>query len=122
MKTILLPGGLGYIGSHTLVEMLSVSDVKTIIIDDYSNCQEDILERIYSILPSDKVSHIHVRTGNILDAKFLQEVFLEQQEIGTPIEGVIHFAAKKNAPESVQFPMLYYENNVIGSMNLLKMV
>lgn len=49
-------------------------------------------------------------------------MFEEQRKCGTPIEGIIHFAAKKNATESVELPLLYYENNVAGSLNLLKMM
>lgn len=47
MKTLLLPGGLGYIGSHTIVEILSIRKVKIVIIDDYSNCQQDIVDRLF---------------------------------------------------------------------------
>lgn len=47
MKTLLLPGGLGYIGSHTIAELLDSHDMKIVIIDDYSNCQKDILKRIF---------------------------------------------------------------------------
>ena len=47
MKTILLPGGLGYIGSHTIFEILSQFKMKIVILDDYSNCQKDIVERIF---------------------------------------------------------------------------
>lgn len=50
MKTILLPGGLGYIGSHTIVEILEKYPMKIVIIDDYSNCQEDILDRLFQVL------------------------------------------------------------------------
>lgn len=65
---------------------------------------------------------IHVKKGDILDTKFLERVFQEQVEEQTPIEGIIHFAAKKNANESVVEPILYYENNVQGTLNLLKMM
>lgn len=47
MKTILFTGGLGYIGSHTIVQLLSVKKVKIVIIDDYSNCHEDVVNRIF---------------------------------------------------------------------------
>lgn len=50
MQTLLLPGGLGYIGSHTIVEILSVKDTRIVIIDDYSNCQQDIIDRLFEIL------------------------------------------------------------------------
>lgn len=55
VKTILLPGGLGYIGSHTIVELLKLYKIKIVIADNWSNCQEDVLERIFKILsPEDR--------------------------------------------------------------------
>ena len=47
MKTLLLPGGLGYIGSHTIVELLSSANYKIVVLDDYSNCRRDILQRLF---------------------------------------------------------------------------
>lgn len=47
MKTVLLPGGLGYIGSHTIVEILHTRKTKIVVIDDYSNCQQDIIDRLF---------------------------------------------------------------------------
>lgn len=47
MKTLLLPGGLGYIGSHTIVEILNIRKIKLVVIDDYSNCQQDIVDKIF---------------------------------------------------------------------------
>lgn len=74
MKTILLPGGLGYIGTHTIVEILEKHEMKIVVIDDYSNCQKDILDRLFEIL-GEKKKFIVVKQGNILDLKFLTEVF-----------------------------------------------
>jgi UDP-glucose 4-epimerase len=50
MKTLLLPGGFGYIGTHTIVEILKKTKVKIVVIDDYSNCQEDTEDRLFSLL------------------------------------------------------------------------
>ena len=47
MKTVLLPSGLGYIGSHTIVEILHTRKTKIVVIDDYSNCQQDIIDRLF---------------------------------------------------------------------------
>lgn len=120
MKTLLLPGGLGYIGSHTIIEILQQRKTKIVIIDDYSNCQQDVTDRLFEILDPEHQGCIVVKKGNILDYSFVESVFQQQKDNGTPIEGIIHFAAKKNATESVLVPMLYFENNVTGSMNLLK--
>lgn len=122
MKTLLLPGGLGYIGSHIIVEILNVRKVKLVVIDDYSNCQQDIVDKLFEILTPEQQQSVHVKNGNILDYEFLEKVFQEQKDIGTPIEGIIHFAAKKSTIESVLMPLYYFENNVAGSLNLLKVM
>lgn len=104
IKTVLLPGGLGYIGSHTIAEILDKYTMKIVVIDDFSNCREDITERLYKVIGEDKKPLIHIERGNILDIGFLERVFEQQRSEGTPIEGIIHFAAKKNANESVKKP------------------
>ena len=63
-----------------------------------------------------------VHKGNILDLEGLDNIFKMYEDKKTPIDGIMHFAAKKAIGESYQKPMLYYENNVIGSMNLFKMM
>jgi UDP-glucose 4-epimerase len=60
--------------------------------------------------------------GDILDRAFLQGVFQRCQEEGRPLTSIIHFAALKSAPDSVRIPLEYYENNVVGSMNLVRMM
>ena len=60
--------------------------------------------------------------GNILDLPFLEGLFKSYKESNEPIDGIMHFAAKKAIGESFQKPMMYYENNVVGSMNLFKMM
>lgn len=56
----------------------------------------------------------------MLDLNFLFSVFEDQNKLDTPITTIIHFAAKKCVPESTKFPILYYENNLVGSLNLFK--
>lgn len=85
MKTVLLPGGLGYIGSHTIVEILQTRKTKIVVIDDYSNCQQDIIDRLFEILEPEQRTCVHVKKGNILDLEFVQKVFQEQKDEGTPI-------------------------------------
>ncbi len=111
MKAILVTGGLGYIGSHTVVE-LQIAGFKAVIIDDLSNTRVEVLEGIEAI------------TGErpdleILDLKEKESVteFFEKHKT---IEGVIHFAASKAVGESVENPLLYYENNVGTLVYLLK--
>lgn len=112
MKNILVTGGLGYIGSHTVVELLE-HGYKPIIIDNLSNTNMDVLERIRKICGVD----VTFFKGDIDDKDLLRKIFLEH-----PIHGVIHFAAYKAVGESVQFPLKYYRNNVGGLITLLEVM
>jgi UDP-glucose 4-epimerase len=111
MKRILVTGGLGYIGSHTVVE-LQKAGFKTVIIDDLSNASVDVLDGIRSI------------TGELPDLEILdlkeKEAVSEFFNKYTDIAGVIHFAASKAVGESVENPLLYYENNIGTLVYLLK--
>ena len=71
MKTLLLPGGLGYIGSHTIIAILHQRKTKIVIIDDYSNCQQDVTDRLFEILEPAHRDCIVVKKGNIMDYKFV---------------------------------------------------
>ncbi|TPX70438.1 UDP-glucose 4-epimerase [Spizellomyces sp. 'palustris'] len=106
---VLVTGGAGYIGSHTVLELLQ-SGYKVSVIDNLSNSTEESLRRV-SQLTSSKV---HFYEGDLLDCAFLESVFARQ-----PIWAVIHFAALKSAPESVHKPLDYYRVNVAGTINLL---
>ncbi len=100
---ILVTGGLGFIGSHTVVE-LQQQGYEVVIIDDCSNSSEKVLEGIFAITGIRPVFEQ-------LDLRHKQEVqdFFKRHE---DIEGVIHFAASKAVGESVEKPLLYYENNL----------
>ena len=106
---LLITGGTGYIGSHTCVELLKAGHEITIV-DNLSNSQHDVVERIKKITgkPCDFVM------GDIRDLSVLDRVFSHK-----PIDAVIHFAGLKAVGESVLKPLLYYENNVCGTLNLL---
>jgi len=103
MKKILVTGGLGYIGSHTVVE-LQHSGFEVVIIDNLSNSSIDVLEGITNIT---KKPPIFER----LDLRLKSDVtdFFKRH---TDIDGIIHFAASKAVGESVENPLLYYENNL----------
>ncbi len=105
---VLLTGGTGYIGSHTCVQLLNAG-AEVIIVDNLSNSKEIVVERIERITGK----RPHFLQGDILDAAFLDLVFSEHQ-----IEAVVHFAGLKAVGESVAKPLLYYQNNVAGSINL----
>ena len=107
---ILVTGGTGYIGSHTTVELLNIgSDV--IIVDNLSNSKELVLDRIERITGK-RPKFIKC---DLLDKAALDNVFDTYPEI----DSVIHFAGLKAVGESCQKPLLYYHNNITGTLNLL---
>lgn len=106
---ILVTGGLGYIGSHTIVE-LSKKNHEIIIIDNLVNSRIEILAQIEKITDQ-KFKYYNV---DILDTKKLEEILVEEK-----IEAVIHFAALKAVGESVEKPLEYYNNNLGGTISLL---
>lgn len=106
---ILLPGGAGYIGSHTAVELLNEGK-EIIIIDNFSNSKPEVLEKIRQITGKDfKFYKI-----DYLDKEKLEKVFEENN-----IEAVMNFAGYKAVGESVQKPIEYYTNNISGCLVLL---
>ncbi|MGI9552817.1 MAG: UDP-glucose 4-epimerase GalE [Aurantibacter sp.] len=108
---ILVTGGLGFIGSHTVVELQN-EDFEVVIIDDCSNASEKVLEGIVAItgkLPL--FEKIDLKERNKVEDFFRRH---------NDIEGVIHFAASKAVGESVEKPLLYYENNIGTLVYLLK--
>lgn len=111
MKKILVTGGLGYIGSHTVVELQN-SGYQVIIIDNLSNASLDVLEGITNIT---KTPPAFERLDLRLKAD-VADFFKRNQDI----EGIIHFAASKAVGESVQNPLLYYENNLNTLIYLLQ--
>jgi UDP-glucose 4-epimerase len=110
MKKILVTGGLGFIGSHTVVE-LQQAGYEVVIIDNLYNSKIEVLESITAITGV-KPSYSNIDLRN----KIAVEDFFKNNKI----EGVIHFAASKAVGESVKNPLLYYENNISTLVYLLK--
>ena len=108
--TILVTGGTGYIGSHTVIQLLEVGE-DIVILDNLSNSHELVLERIHSITSK---SPIFIK-GDIRDRALLKSIFANHA-----IDSVIHFAGLKAVGESVQKPLMYYDNNVGGSITLFE--
>ena len=109
---ILVTGGTGYIGSHTVVELLSKGH-ECVIVDNLYNSSEKVLDRIKEITG---IRPLFYRT-DIRDKEALREIFKENG-----FEAVIHFAGLKAVGESVVKPLEYYENNISGSLNLYELM
>ena len=110
--SILVTGGAGYIGSHTAVELLDAGE-NIIILDNFSNSSPEVLDKIKQITKKDfKFYKI-----DLLDENALDKVFEENN-----IDEVIHFAGLKAVGESVEKPIEYYNNNITGTLNLLKVM
>lgn len=107
---ILVTGGAGYIGSHTVVELLSAGH-DLLILDNFSNSSPRVLERIEQISGKRPA----VIEGDIRDATLLDKLFAAYD-----ISAVVHFAGLKAVGESVEQPMRYYDNNVVGSLRLFE--
>src|SRR5258708_5433435 len=106
---ILLTGGAGYIGSHTCVDLLNAGE-EVVVLDNLSNCSVEVISRVEK-LTGKRVTAI---VGDVRDPVLLDNVFACE-----PIEAVIHFAGLKAVGESAVKPLLYYQNNVVGTINLL---
>lgn len=105
---ILVTGGAGYIGSHTCVELLN-EGYEVVVVDNLSNSSEKSLERIEEITGK-KLTFYKV---DLRDKDLLFEIFEKEK-----VEAVIHFAGLKAVGESVRKPLEYYDNNIVGTLNL----
>ena len=111
MDKILVTGGLGFIGSHTVVELQN-EGYQVVIIDDLSNSSENVLDGITSITGKKPL----FEKLDLKDKTSVQTFFKNHNDI----RGVVHFAASKAVGESVQEPLLYYENNISTLVYILK--
>lgn len=109
---ILVTGGTGYIGSHTVVELLN-NNYDVVIVDNLCNSSKDVLDKIEEI--TGKKCKFY--EADIRDKEALRKIFEENK-----VDAVIHFAGLKAVGESVEKPLEYYDNNVIGTIKLLEVM
>lgn len=106
---VLVTGGMGYIGSHTCVQMINAG-LEPIILDNLSNSNSAVLERVHALTGVTPLFY----DGDVRNQTILSQIFSEQK-----IDSVIHFAGLKAVGESVEKPLEYYDNNVHGTLVLV---
>ena len=109
---VLVTGGCGYIGSHTVVELLQ-EDYEVVIIDNLSNSLKEVLTSIETITKKKPIFY----EGDVVDFSLLRKVFSEHS-----FDAVIHFAGYKAVGESVQKPLMYYRNNLESTLHLCEVM
>ena len=109
---VLVTGGLGYIGSHTVVELINNGD-EVVIIDNLSNAKKEVIDKLKEITGKD----IKLYIDDVCDREALRKIFKENK-----IDAVIHFAGYKAVGESVEKPLMYYRNNIDSSLTLLEVM
>jgi len=112
MQTILVTGGTGFIGSHTIVELLN-EGYRVVAMDNLSNSKVTSLDRVEEITGK----RAEFRQADLLDETALDQLFRDYN-----VDAVIHFAGLKAVGESVEKPLEYYSNNVTGTINLCKVM
>ena len=112
-QTILVSGGAGFIGSHTVVELLQ-QGFEAIVVDDLSNSSAKVLDRIQAIVGEDAARSLTFYQADIADRAALDAIFSKHA-----IDAVIHFAGFKAVGESVQKPIEYYTNNIGSTLTLV---
>ena len=109
---ILVTGGTGFIGSHTVCELLDL-DYEVVIIDNFSNSKPDVLNKIFEITGKKPIFY----EGDVCDKNILNQIFKEND-----IDAVIHFAGFKAVGESVSKPLMYYRNNIDSTLSLCEVM
>uniref|UniRef100_A0A0D9XFV8 UDP-glucose 4-epimerase n=1 Tax=Leersia perrieri TaxID=77586 RepID=A0A0D9XFV8_9ORYZ len=110
--SVLVTGGAGYIGTHTAVRLLEKGHEVTVV-DNFHNSVPEALDRVRLIAGPALSSHLHFIPGDLKSKDDLEKVFAAKR-----YDAVVHFAGLKAVGESVAHPQMYYENNVVGTINL----
>jgi len=124
MKSILVTGGAGFIGSHTCLLLLEKGYI-VFILDSFINSSEKSIKKISLILNKKGIKtegKIYLIKGDLRSIEDIEKVFQMSLKLNKEIESVIHFAGLKSVGESVVNPLNYWDNNVNGTLNLLKIM
>ncbi|RWR87623.1 bifunctional UDP-glucose 4-epimerase and UDP-xylose 4-epimerase 1-like protein [Cinnamomum micranthum f. kanehirae] len=113
-NSILVTGGAGFIGTHTVLQLLN-EGYRVSIIDNLDNSVEDAVDRVRDLAGSSRSGNLQFHVGDLRNKEDLEKVFSR-----TRFDAVIHFAGLKAVGESVAKPSLYYNNNLIGTLNLFE--
>ncbi|CAM0901587.1 unnamed protein product [Alopecurus aequalis] len=116
VRTILVTGGAGYIGSHTVLQLLQ-QGFRVVVVDSLDNACEAALHRVRQLAGPHNANNLDFRKVDLRDKAALHEIFSAER-----FEAVIHFAGLKAVGESVAKPLLYYDNNLIGTITLLQVM
>ncbi|OEL21828.1 UDP-glucose 4-epimerase 4 [Dichanthelium oligosanthes] len=114
-RAVLVTGGAGYIGSHAVLQLLTAG-FRVVVVDSLANSSELALRRVRA-LAGDHAKNLAFHKVDIRDKDGLEKVFTSAR-----FDAVIHFAGLKAVGESVQTPLLYYDHNVVGTINLLEVM
>ncbi|KAI4964941.1 hypothetical protein ZWY2020_057812 [Hordeum vulgare] len=119
LRTILVTGGAGYIGSHTVLQLL-LQGFRVVVVDSLDNASEEAIRRVRQL--ANNTNLLEFRKVDLRDKAALEDIFSSRGR--APLfEAVIHFAGLKVAVgESVEKPLLYYDNNLIGTITLLQVM
>ena len=110
---VLVTGGAGFIGSHTVIELLNCN-YQVVIVDDLSNASEVAVSRVRQIVGDEKAQNLTFYKANVLDRDAMEKIFTDHK-----IDRVIHFAGFKAVGESVTKPIEYYHNNIENTLVLV---
>ena len=124
MSSILVTGGTGFIGSHTCLLLLE-RGYKVYLVDSNINSSISVIDNIKLIISkrdSKKINNLNFIKTDLMNSTSINNIFQIAKDKKEPIESVIHFAGLKSVGESNKYPLMYWENNVSGTINLLKIM